>query len=79
VINRRHQPPLTLVPLISPKAFRHQIGQFQRAQRDAGAAISDLVKRSKLKVKKIGTVPFVSRSEAMNYSPEAGGRPPKKK
>jgi hypothetical protein len=43
------------------------------------AAISDLVKRRKLKVKKIGSVPFVSRSEVMNYNPEAGGRPPKKK
>jgi hypothetical protein len=43
------------------------------------AAISDLVKRRKLKVKKIGAVTFVSRSEVINYSPEVGGRPPKKK
>jgi hypothetical protein len=43
------------------------------------AAISDLVKRRKLKVKKIGAVTFVSRSEVINYSPEVGGRPTKKK
>jgi hypothetical protein len=41
------------------------------------AAISDLVKRRKLKVKKIGAVPFLSRAGVMNYSPEVGGRPPK--
>jgi predicted XRE-type DNA-binding protein len=43
------------------------------------AAISDLVKRRKLKVKKIGTVTFLSRKEVMKYSPEVGGRPTKKK
>jgi hypothetical protein len=43
------------------------------------AAISDLVRRRKLKVKKIGTVTFVSRSEVINYSPGVGGRPTKKK
>lgn len=43
------------------------------------AAISDLVKRGKLKVKTVGSVPFLSRREVMNYTPEVGGRPAGKK
>jgi hypothetical protein len=42
------------------------------------AAISDLVKRRKLKVKRIGGLPFVSRSEVLGYIPEVGGRPSRK-
>ncbi|MCG3143389.1 MAG: hypothetical protein HONDAALG_03360 [Gammaproteobacteria bacterium] len=42
------------------------------------SAINDLVKRGKLKVKKIGSLPFVSRKEVLSYEPEAGGRPAKK-
>jgi len=35
--------------------------------------------RSKLKVKIIGGQPFLSRKEALNYTPEAGGWAAKKK
>jgi hypothetical protein len=42
------------------------------------AAISDLVKRRKLKVKKVGAVQFLSRREVLSYEPNAGGRPKKK-
>jgi predicted XRE-type DNA-binding protein len=42
------------------------------------AAISDLVKRRKLKVKKVGAVQFLSRKEALSYEPDACGRPKKK-
>lgn len=43
------------------------------------SAISDLVKRGKLKVKTIGSVPFLSRREVLSYTPEVGGRPAGKK
>lgn len=42
-------------------------------------AISDLIKRNKLKTKTIGTVTFVYRSSVLAYKPSAGGRPAKKK
>jgi hypothetical protein len=42
-------------------------------------AINDLIKRRKLKTKVIGGVTFVSRKEVLNYEPESGGRPAKKK
>lgn len=42
-------------------------------------AISDLIKRRKLKTKKIGNVTFVSRTAVLAYKPEAGGRPTIKK
>ena len=40
-------------------------------------AISDLIKRHKLKTKTIGTVVFVYRSSVLAYRPEKGGRPAK--
>jgi predicted XRE-type DNA-binding protein len=44
------------------------------------SAIGDLVKRGKLKkVQKVGAVLFLSRREVLNYTPEVGGRPAKKK
>jgi hypothetical protein len=43
------------------------------------AAINDLVKRRKLKVKTIGGLPFLSRRDVLNYIPAVGGRPAKKK
>jgi excisionase family DNA binding protein len=39
------------------------------------AAINDLIKRGKLKVKRVGSVVFLSRRDVQNYTPEAGGRP----
>lgn len=42
-------------------------------------AISDLIKRHKLKIKKIGSVTFLSRTAVLAYKPEAGGRPATKK
>lgn len=43
------------------------------------AAISDLVKRGRLKVRVFGGVSFVSRREVLQYEPATGGRPVKKK
>jgi hypothetical protein len=43
------------------------------------AAISDLIKRGKLKVHKKFGLPFLSRREVLNYRPETGGRPSTKK
>jgi hypothetical protein len=44
------------------------------------SAISDLVKRGKLKkVQKVGAVLFLSRREVLSYTPEVGGRPAGKK
>lgn len=43
------------------------------------AAISDLIKRGKLKVFRKFGLPLVSRQEVLSYRPEAGGRPPHKK
>jgi len=44
------------------------------------SAINDLVKRGKLKkVQRVGSVLFLSRREVLNYTPEVGGRPAKKK
>jgi len=42
-------------------------------------AISDLIKRRKLKTKKIGSLTLVLRSSVLAYRPEVGGRPSKKK
>jgi hypothetical protein len=56
---------------LNARVFEVEAARFQR--------INDLVKRRKLKVKMIGGQPFVSRREALNYEPEAGGRPAKKK
>jgi predicted XRE-type DNA-binding protein len=43
------------------------------------SAINDLVKRRKLKVTKVGSVPFLSRREVLSYTPDVGGRPAGKK
>lgn len=43
------------------------------------AAINDLVNRGRLKTKTIGGVRFVVRQSVMDFKPEAGGRPSKKK
>ncbi len=42
-------------------------------------AISDLIRRGKLKTKKIGNVTFVVLSSVLSFKPKAGGRPAKKK
>jgi len=43
------------------------------------AAISDLIKRGKLKVFRKFGLPLLSRRAVLSYQPEAGGRPVKKK
>lgn len=43
------------------------------------AAINDLIKRRKLRVTYRYGLPLVSREQVLNYTPEKGGRPPKKK
>jgi len=43
------------------------------------AAISDLVRRGKLKIHRKFGLPLLSRKEVLNYEPEVGGRPSKKK
>jgi hypothetical protein len=43
------------------------------------AAINDLIKRRKLRVIYRYGLPLVSREQVLNYVPEKGGRPPKKK
>jgi excisionase family DNA binding protein len=43
------------------------------------SAIGDLIKRGKLKGHKVGSVVFLSRREVLNYTPEVGGRPARKK
>jgi len=42
------------------------------------AAISDLIKRGKLKIFRKFGLPFLSRRDVLNYRPEVGGRPTKK-
>jgi len=43
------------------------------------AAISDLIKRGKLKVSRKFGLPLLSRRAVLDYWPEVGGRPAKKK
>lgn len=50
-----------------------------RLRRVTPQAISDLVRRGKLKTKIIGDVPFVSRRAVLAFKPDSGGRPAIKK
>jgi hypothetical protein len=50
-----------------------------RLRQVSRAAISDLIKRGKLKVHPKFGLPLLSRREVLSYRPEVGGRPPSKK
>jgi len=46
-----------------------------RLRKVSPQAISDLIKRRKLKTKKVGPVTFVYRKSVLAFKPSAGGRP----
>ena len=63
---------------MSPNDFITQ-AEAARLRGVSRAAISDLIKRGKLKVRKKFGLPLLSRREVLNYKPAVGGRPQKKR